>query len=144
MPLLLNQVVCAEPAAFKSFLPHLLGSVKDSAQGETPELRCWLLLAPFQSQVIPVPLQLFEGHDEHTWKVLLSHLEACVEHFTQEQLKKVTSSQVLPGRHATRDSTVAVTRHSLATVVSLLGPEVIVGGGKNRLQTHCLKFDYKY
>lgn len=141
MPLLLNQLVCVEPAAFKSFLPHLLGSVKDCT-GRNPRTP---LLAPFQSQVIPVLLQLFEGHDEHTWKVLLSHLEAYVEHFTQEQLKKVTSSQVLPGRHATRDSTVAVTCHSLAMVVSLLGPEVIVGGGKNQhLQTHCLKFDYKY
>uniref|UniRef100_A0A2I3RYW7 SCY1 like pseudokinase 3 n=1 Tax=Pan troglodytes TaxID=9598 RepID=A0A2I3RYW7_PANTR len=91
VPLLLNQLVFAEPVAVKSFLPYLLGPKKDHAQGETP---CLLSPALFQSRVIPVLLQLFEVHEEHVRMVLLSHIEAYVEHFTQEQLKKVILPQV--------------------------------------------------
>ncbi|KAF3819962.1 hypothetical protein GH733_015471 [Mirounga leonina] len=62
------------------------------------------------------------------WKVLLSPLKAYVEHFTQAQLKKVPLPQASPGWLDARDSIVAVTLHSLAVLVSLLGPEVMVGG----------------
>lgn len=66
----------------------------DSARGEAP---CLLSPALFRSRVIPVLLQLFEVHEEHVRMVLLSHLEAYVEHFTQEQLKKVILPQVRGG-----------------------------------------------
>lgn len=67
----------------------------DGARGAGP---CLLSPALFQSRVVPVLLQLFQVHEEHVRMVLLSHLEAYVSHFTQEQLRTVILPQVSCGR----------------------------------------------
>ncbi|XP_055964539.1 LOW QUALITY PROTEIN: protein-associating with the carboxyl-terminal domain of ezrin [Sorex fumeus] len=130
VPLLLNPLVFAEPVAVKSFLPHLLGPKKAGGPGEVP---CLLSPPLFRARVIPVLLQLFQVHEEHVRLVLLGHLDAYVGHFSPEQLRGVILPQVLLGLRDSSAAIVTATLHSLAVLVSLLGPEVVVGGQRRKI-----------
>lgn len=92
-----SPVMLGAPSTKRHFVsPPAPPPPADGARGAGP---CCHLLSPglFQSRVIPVLLQLFQVHEEHVRMVLLSHLEAYVGHFTQEQLRTVILPQVSRG-----------------------------------------------
>lgn len=130
VPLLLNPLVLAEPVAVTSFLPHLLGPKTATGPGERP---CLLSPPLFRARVIPALLQLFQVHEEHVRLALLGHLDAYVGHFSPEQLRGVILPQVLLGLRDSSPAIVTVTLHSLAVLVALLGPEVVVGGQRRKI-----------
>nr|XP_013809452.1 PREDICTED: protein-associating with the carboxyl-terminal domain of ezrin [Apteryx mantelli mantelli] len=103
VPLLLNQLVFAEPVAVKSFLPHLLGP-KKGVCGMSHWIPNYLLSLRLASP----PLQFQNNY----W---------CF------------SQAVLLGLRDSSDSIVAITLHSLAVLVSLLGPEVVIGGERTKI-----------
>ncbi|XP_031569529.1 protein-associating with the carboxyl-terminal domain of ezrin-like [Actinia tenebrosa] len=129
---LMSRFVMAEPSAEKEFLPHLLTPGTGMIQHETDNIFPVLPLDLFRQYCTPILKKLWVIKDLHIRIMLLKFFPLFSKAFEVEDLEKVVLPQILIGLRDTNDSLVSATFYALATLVPILGGEVVVGGERQK------------
>lgn len=136
--LLLSRFVLLDSFAKEFLLPHFLRPSRDHSRRTEfieDEVNPILSVSLYQEYVIPQLSYIFEVRDIDIRIVLLTYFEHYVDLFSEDVLIKKILPQILLGVKDVNNTLVAISLRALASLVPLLGGEVVVGGKRNQYFT---------
>lgn len=136
--LLLSRFVLLDCFAKEFFLPHFFRPCRDiSLRTEFIEdqVNPILPMSLYQEYVIPQLMYIFDVLDVDIRVILLTYFEYYVDLFPEEVLAKKILPKILLGIRDVNNTLVAISLRALASLVPLLGSEVVIGGKRNQYFT---------
>nr|CAB3265907.1 protein-associating with the carboxyl-terminal domain of ezrin [Phallusia mammillata] len=126
-PLILTPIILAETSAMTHVVgPLLTPATRNKTEGILPD-------SVFATYVIPKIVELFKMKILHVRLALITHFSKYVHLFEKTVLTDMVLPELLHGLGDSNNQLVQASLHALADSVAVVGGDLIVGGGRQKL-----------